>query len=77
MAAVIYNKHALPAGGFVADIDSDNVTNPHTTKPIVRIEVYLPIAADGISLRPNVISALAGGDIMNTTIQNCIDAAFT
>lgn len=69
MAATIYAKYSIGSGFFQADIDSTNVTNPHTTKPIVRV-IMNKAAYDAIS-------AAGRAEIDAVTIANVIAQAFS
>lgn len=69
MAATITNKYGSGDGTFIADIDSTNVTNPHTVKPIVRVQIN-KVAYDALS-------AAAKAEIDAVTIANVIATAFS
>lgn len=69
MAAVIEKKYGTGDGWFVVDIDTSNVTNPHTVKPIVRVRIN-KVAYDALA-------AAGKTDIDNVTIANLIAQAFS
>ena len=69
MAAILYGKYGTGDGGFQVDIDTSNVTNPHTTKPIVRV-VFNKAAYDALA-------AAGKTDIDNVTMANLIAQAFS
>lgn len=69
MAAVISSKYGNGDGSFQVDIDTNNVTNLHTAKPIVRVYIN-KVAYDALA-------AAGKTDIDNVTIANLIAQAFS
>lgn len=70
MAAVIGPKYSIAGSGqFQCDVDTDNVANPHTIKPIVRVIVNLDAY--------NQLAAAGKTDINNVTLNTIISQAFS
>ena len=69
MAAVISNKYERGSGFFTVDVDTNNTTNPHTIKPIVRVEIN--------KAAYDALAAAGKTDIDNVTIANLIAQAFS